>query len=190
MEYIFEDFLFGFFERHFKKIEGIANLMGQKSDLFLASLYENDILIKNQVFNLKHDIYFEYKDKKIIADTKYKIISSTNQANQNYDFKHGVSQNDLYQLASYAIRRKADQLYLIYPEAIYDKKEGAITPSVKFLIHDEFADKYISIYIGFVPIIHSNFPKIDNNLDLQSNFLTTEKLLIDTINQIFQFNSL
>jgi 5-methylcytosine-specific restriction enzyme subunit McrC len=189
MEYIFEDFILGFIERHFKKIDGIANLMGQKSDLFLASLYENDVLVKNQVFNLKHDIYFEYKGKKIIADTKYKIIYSTNQANQNYDFKHGVSQNDLYQLASYAIRRKADQLYLIYPETISDKNEGAITPTVKFMIHDEFAEKDISIYIGFVPIIHSNFPEIDNTLDLQNNFLTTEKLLIDTFTQIFQFNS-
>ncbi len=187
MEYVFEEFIFGFMEKHLKHIDGVKNLKYQKSDLYLAKLYENNKLIKNRVFNLQHDIYFEHHSKKIIADTKYKIIYLPKQPDEKKDFKWGVSQPDLYQLVSYAIRRESSHLYLIYPEILMEKSSKEQDPAIKFSIHDEFANEDVFIYISKVPIIHHNFPNIELNLDLQKNFETTELLLKDRLFEIFDF---
>lgn len=46
---------------------------------------------------------------KIIIDTKYKLLS-------NHDSKHGVSQQDLYQMFAYARRYSVNDIILLYPE--------------------------------------------------------------------------
>ena len=185
MEYVFEDFVFGFIETHLKNTEGLKNLKYQKSDLYLAQLYENEQIVKDKVFNLQHDIYFEYEAKKIIADTKYKIIYNPDNDPKNLDFKHGVSQADLYQLVSYAIRRKATDLYLLYPEKLMERHNNNIEKSVKFVIKDEFANKKIAINIAKVPIIHHDFPNIDFSIPLQNNFEKTATRLEDRLCKIF-----
>ena len=134
---------------------------------------------------MQHDIYFEHHGKKIIADTKYKIIYLSNQTDDKKDYKFGVSQSDLYQLVSYAIRRKASHLYLLYPEILPDRSVKEESPAVKFSIHDEFANKDVYVYISKVPIIHHNFPDIDLEMNLQKNFEKTEILLRDRLFQIF-----
>jgi 5-methylcytosine-specific restriction enzyme subunit McrC len=186
MEYVFEDFIFGFMETNHKNIQGLKNLKYQKSDLFLARLYENDQIVKDNVFNLQHDIYFEYEGKKIIADTKYKIIYSPDKNTKDKDFKHGVSQSDLYQLVSYAIRRKATDLYLLYPETLLERNVNGIEKSVKFVITDEFADRKIGIRIAKVPIIHHDFPNIDSSKSLQNNFEETDIRLKNRLMEIFE----
>src|SRR5690606_25686388 len=93
---IFEDFLAGFLETWFSKDWKVHN---QKSDMYLAETSEG-----NNVFNMQHDIFLTAKDeskRKIIVDTKYKLRPTEFKD----DPKKGVSQNDLYQMVSYAFKR-------------------------------------------------------------------------------------
>lgn len=180
MEYIFEDFIFGFIEKHKSELN-IQNLKYQKSDLYLAKLFENYQLASDKVFNLQHDIYFEYIGKPIVCDTKYKLIYSTSKDNKDYDKKHGVSQSDLYQLVSYAIRRKSKDLFLIYPETIetlpQTGEQELNAPYIKFQIEDKFSDENINIRILQVPVIHSAFPNIDCTIKLEKSFEAAEERL-------------
>ena len=70
-------------------------------------------------FKLRPDIFLE---NKFIADTKWKIISSSND----------ISQADLYQLYAYGKKHKCDKLYLIYP-----KIEGIKQEFMKFGYDDK-----------------------------------------------------
>ena len=103
MEYIFEDFIAGFLEKHFSKDWVIEY---QKSDLYLSN--------NPKAFNMKHDIFLTSKhgsERKIIVDTKYKLRDS----NFKSDPKKGIAQNDLYQMVSYAFKRGCTDVILIYP---------------------------------------------------------------------------
>jgi 5-methylcytosine-specific restriction enzyme subunit McrC len=182
MEYVFEDFIFGFMEKHLNDIQGIENLRFQKSDLYLAKLHENN------VFNLQHDIYFEYYGKKIIADTKYKIIDSSKKSSKNKDYKHGVSQSDLYQVISYSIRRKAKDIFLIYPQTLIEQQEGKRDKTITFKITDEFSGVNIDVNVVKVPVINNKFPEIDQLQSLQRNFDHTEKKLKDKLCNVFNIN--
>ena len=77
-------------------------------------------LVENpKSFRLRPDIFLE---SKFIADTKWKIISSSND----------ISQADLYQLYAYGKKHKCDKLYLIYP-----KIDDARQKTMKFRYDDE-----------------------------------------------------
>jgi len=95
MEYIFEDFLFGFISDKWPSL----NIKSQSTD-YLARNRDS------KVFQIRNDIYI--KDQ-LIIDTKYKIRAT------NDGLKAGVSQNDLYQMVSYALRRNCTNVLLVYP---------------------------------------------------------------------------
>lgn len=102
MEYIFEDFFAGFLQKHFKhqwKIEY------QKSDLYLTN--------NPKAFRMQHDIFLTSREtgRKITVDTKYKLRDF----NYKSDPKKGISQNDLYQMVSYALKRGCTDIVLVYP---------------------------------------------------------------------------
>lgn len=105
MEYIFEDFVAGFIERHLSKD---WNVKYQKSDEYLAV---NEL--GRKVFNMQHDIFLtsKHSGKKIVVDTKYKLRSE----NFKDDQKRNVAQVDLYQMTSYAFRRGCTDILLLYP---------------------------------------------------------------------------
>ncbi len=111
MEYIFEDFFAGFLE---KKFNNKWKVEYQKSNL---NLVDNP-----PVFQMQHDIVLTSKDasqRKVIVDTKYKL----REANFKEDKKKGVSQNDLYQMVSYALKRGCTEILLVYPnisETLHD----------------------------------------------------------------------
>jgi 5-methylcytosine-specific restriction enzyme subunit McrC len=108
MDYVFEDFIFGFIDKELETI--IAK--SQRSDVFLD---------KDKKFNLKPDLWIKTEHKNLIADTKYKIVYSGQK-----DPKNGISQNDLYQMLTYAIRFKVSEIILFYPDTIeYDQNEFA-----------------------------------------------------------------
>jgi 5-methylcytosine-specific restriction enzyme subunit McrC len=184
MEYVFEDFLFGFIEKHLINIPGVQKLKSQKSDLFLARLYENQNLIRDKVFNLQHDIYFEYHEKKIIADAKYKITYTDAKNQESQGYKHGVSQNDLYQVISYGIRRNASDIFLIYPQTLDAKRCDIDNRQIQFKVLDTLADKDLNINIAKIPIIHNSFPDIDATKNLQQNFTETEKKLFNSLSNL------
>ncbi|WP_247236439.1 McrC family protein [Telluribacter sp. SYSU D00476] len=99
MDYVFEDFVTGvtqqFFSRDFK-----------------VQSQAKGWLTDQRVFQIRNDLLLTHKEtkKKLIVDTKYKIRTEG-----SIDAKHGVSQTDLYQMVSYALRRETDQVLLLYP---------------------------------------------------------------------------
>jgi 5-methylcytosine-specific restriction enzyme subunit McrC len=97
MEYVFEDFVYGFVSSNWPDL----NLQSQSAD-YLATIDDA------KVFKIKNDIYI--KDK-LIIDTKYKIRYFAD------DLKAGISQNDMYQMVSYAMRRNCKDVLLVYPES-------------------------------------------------------------------------
>ncbi|MBO9672196.1 MAG: restriction endonuclease [Sphingobacteriaceae bacterium] len=101
MEYVFEDFIAGFLARHFS---GEWQVKYQKSDMYL---------VDDEIFKMQHDIFLTLKSNpnvSVIIDTKYKLRGKF-----KADSKKGVSQEDLYQMTSYAFRRGCNNVLLLYP---------------------------------------------------------------------------
>ncbi|EAK5889012.1 McrC family protein [Campylobacter lari] len=97
MEKIFEDYV----AYMLKFANPNKNIKTQSSGKYLAN--------KNgeKCFMLKPDLYIE---NEMIVDTKWKI------PDQNIeDKKHGIAQNDLYQMFAYACKFKINDIKLIYP---------------------------------------------------------------------------
>ncbi|EAH7580203.1 restriction endonuclease [Campylobacter lari] len=97
MEKIFEDYV----AYMLKFANPNKNIKTQSSGKYLAN--------KNgeKCFMLKPDLYIE---NEMILDTKWKI------PDQNIeDKKHGIAQNDLYQMFAYACKFKINDIKLIYP---------------------------------------------------------------------------
>ncbi|WP_340104888.1 McrC family protein [Rhodohalobacter sp. 8-1] len=133
MEYLFEDFIFGFIE---KEVDGVK-ATSQASAVHLD---------EDKTFQLKPDLILETKARKIIADTKYKIVYSDEE-----DPKKGISQPDLYQMLSYAVRFEIDEIALFYPDTIQNYQSG----HKEFRIKDQFAeDVNITIRAWQLPIIN------------------------------------
>jgi 5-methylcytosine-specific restriction enzyme subunit McrC len=109
MEYVFEDFIAGFLEKHFSSDWEVKY---QKSDLYLTD---------EKAFQMQHDIFLVSKRDSsinIIVDTKYKL-----RGNFKEDKKKGIVQSDLYQMTSYAFRRGCSNILLLYPNQSDEIKE-------------------------------------------------------------------
>lgn len=136
MEYVFEDFIYGFID---KEIEGV-NTKKQTSGIHL-DVGEKFTLIPDLILNLGH--------KKIIADTKYKIVYSDDK-----DPKNGISQSDLYQMVAYAIRFGIQEIKLFYPNSVATElQQNVATIKIKDTLSD---DKEITITAHQLPIIDSS----------------------------------
>jgi len=118
MEYVFEDFIFGFIEKELQNVTAKA----QRSDTYLD---------EGKVFNLKPDLWLKTDHKSLIADTKYKIIYSDEK-----DPKKGISQNDLYQMLAYAVRFEVDEIIIFYPDTINQGQEINTNLSIKDALAD------------------------------------------------------
>ncbi len=127
MEYIFEDFIFGFVSDKWPAL----NIRSQSTD-FLA------LSNGSSVFQIRNDIYIP---DKLIIDTKYKIRSN------NDGLKAGVAQSDLYQMVSYAIRRNCSSVMLLYPEGVYK-----LTPPAFFEVPSFMLSETISIQVQSIDI--------------------------------------
>lgn len=133
MEYVFEDFIFGFIDKEIDSVRAKAQDGSNHLDV-----------AKN--FALKPDLYLELEDRNLIADTKYKIVYSDDK-----DPKKGISQNDLYQMLAYAVRFNIEDIVLYYPNTLdnYHEKISEIE------IVDELAnDRTIKIRSYQSPIIN------------------------------------
>ncbi|WP_300024992.1 hypothetical protein [uncultured Maribacter sp.] len=149
MEYVFEDFIFGFIDKELEKVMAKA----QRSDTYLD---------EGKSFNLKPDLWLKTDQKSIIADTKYKIVYSDEK-----DPKKGISQTDLYQMLAYAIRFKVNEIILFYPSTLENTQEE----ETEIVIKDALADgKEITIKAFQLPIINRQLLDIElitnNNLTL------------------------
>jgi 5-methylcytosine-specific restriction enzyme subunit McrC len=169
MEYVFEDFIFGFIEKEIPSIYAKA----QRSDIYLDEA---------KLFNIKPDLFIKTASKSLIADTKYKIIYS-----DDNDPKKGISQNDLYQMLAYATRFNVNEIILFYPDTLVQNQNK----SDEIIIKDELANsKEISIRVFQLPIINKELLKQDLSIksDLKETFELTRKNLVKKIEQILTTN--
>ena len=165
MEYVFEDFIFGFIEKELEKVTAKA----QRSDTYLD---------EGKAFNLKPDLWLKTDHKSLIADTKYKIVYSDEK-----DPKKGISQNDLYQMLAYAVRFDVDEIILFYPNTIKQSQEEETELTIK----DALADgKEISIRAFQLPIINRELLESDleAKTDLSELFESTKQYLKNKIEKI------
>jgi 5-methylcytosine-specific restriction enzyme subunit McrC len=167
MEYVFEDFVFGFIEKEIESVTAKA----QRSDTYLD---------ESKTFNLKPDLFLKIENKSIIADTKYKIVYS-----DETDPKKGISQNDLYHMITYAIRFEVDEIILFYPNTFMENQEN----STEFIIRDTLANnKEISIRAFQIPVINRNLlgRNLETNSNLSELFETTKNDLKEKIENILK----
>lgn len=162
MEYVFEDFLFGFIDRELPQVKASS----QRSDTYLD---------EDHNFRLRPDLWIETTNsdqqktikRSFIADTKYKIVYSDGD-----DRKHGISQSDLYQMLAYAMRFKVDEIKLFYPNTLLTTQLA----SGEIIIQDALAGNLrIRITTHQLPIIHHTL----FNKSLQTE-VTLEALFEDT----------
>ena len=165
MEYVFEDFIFGFIDKELEKVTAKA----QRSDTYLD---------EGKAFNLKPDLWIKTDHKSLIADTKYKIVYSDEK-----DPKKGISQNDLYQMLAYAVRFEVNEIILFFPNTI---KQGQVEET-ELTIKDALAGgKEISIRAFQLPIINRALLETDleAKTGLSELFETTRQELIIKIEKI------
>jgi 5-methylcytosine-specific restriction enzyme subunit McrC len=133
MELLYEDFIFNFINEMYK--DKFKEIIKQKSNLYLADTYVNNIM-DGRAFNLKQDIYLkDTKGNVLILDTKYKLLNDN-----KYD-KYGISQSDMYQMCSYALKGGYKNLALIYP------KTCEFNDVISFAINSGFGNIGIEIDI-------------------------------------------
>jgi 5-methylcytosine-specific restriction enzyme subunit McrC len=136
MEYIFEDFVFGFLSEKWLSVS-----FNSQSTCYLA-LNHGD-----QVFQIRNDIYIE---DKLIIDTKYKIRDKKD------ELKEGVSQSDLYQMISYALRRNCTDVLLLYPFM----KTAMNTPG-QFKIPSQMLVKQLNVLVKSLDITFDDIHEAD-----------------------------
>lgn len=165
MEYVFEDFIFGFIDKEIEAVKAKAQSVSKS-------------LAENGTYQLKPDLFLEIGDKNIIADTKYKIVYS-----DENDPKNGISQTDLYQMLAYAVRFNIADILLFYPDTIthYQSNKSSIT------ILDELANNTpITIKSYQLPIINKAIFENENieNVSLQELFVEVKEKLVDKLKEI------
>ena len=165
MEYVFEDFIFGFID---KELEGVV-AKAQRSDTYLD---------ESKTFNLKPDLWLKTKSKSFIADTKYKIVYYDQE-----DPKKGISQTDLYQMLAYAVRFNVDEIILFYPNTIKKNQEE----HTELIIKDCLANgKEILIRAFQLPILNKKIfsQKPDPKISIKELFNATKLQLSEKLKDI------
>jgi 5-methylcytosine-specific restriction enzyme subunit McrC len=165
MEYVFEDFIFGFID---KELEGVV-AKAQRSDTYLD---------ESKTFNLKPDLWLKTKSKSFIADTKYKIVYYDQE-----DPKKGISQTDLYQMLAYAVRFNVDEIILFYPNTIKKNQEE----HTELIIKDCLANgKEILIRAFQLPILNKEIfsQKPDPKISIKELFNATKLQLSEKLKDI------
>jgi len=165
MEYVFEDFIYGFIEKEIPEV----TVKGQISNTYLD--HEHN-------FQLRPDLLLKQKGKAIIADTKYKVIYSDEK-----DPKKGISQNDLYQMLAYAVRFNVDDIILLYPNTVNNYQATSTT----ITIQDTLADNQnITVRAYQLPILDTALIFADSNT-LQEQFEPLRVKLIGEIKRIIKY---
>jgi len=170
MEYVFEDFIFGFID---KELEGVV-AKAQRSDTYLD---------EDRIFNLRPDLWINSEGRGLIADTKYKIVYR-----DAVDPKKGISQNDLYQMLAYAVRFAVDEIVLFYPGTVKQQE----MESGEFTIKDALANnKEVLVKAVQLPLINSEIFLAEVNGDclLNNLFEPTKERLKTTIKKALSISA-
>lgn len=162
MEYVFEDFIFGFIDKEIDEIKAKSQVGSKHLDV-------------EKNFKLKPDLKLFFDNRSIVADTKYKIVYADEK-----DTKKGISQTDLYQMLAYAVRFKVNEIVLYYPNTIHvtDPNNSELS------IIDELAENQkIKIRSFQLPIINFDLfsEDFETGQSLKLDFLKTKEKLIESI---------
>lgn len=159
-EVLFEGFISGFIKEVFSNE---AKVKTQVSDQYLADLVVDNEMM-GSVFRLQEDIVIEYEDAVLVLDTKYKEIERFEKVKTNR--KLSISDNDMKQMAVYAVRRGAKRLFLVYP---LHRGEPLEKLSIRYDIHikEEGKDVVIPLEILKVPFA------INESKPMATKMLTT-----------------
>lgn len=165
---LFQGFIGGFMKEVMSDYGGKVKLEESKVRLVEKIMFNGKV--SEPKFTMRHDILAEYKGKIIILDTKYKEISRF-EKNPNYadSINEEVSQNDLYQMVTYAWKRGVKDVFLLYPMYRYEENEP------------EFPVAVIESPSGTINIHFIRLPFI-----FEDNEEETRKKLTDVIKRIFE----
>lgn len=113
-ELLFEGFIGGYIK---SALTGTASVKFQVSDMTLVDELKYGPQSFGKLFVMRHDILVDHKEKGLfILDTKYKMISRFETSEDiKESLKEEISQSDLYQMVSYAVKRGVSDVYLLYP---------------------------------------------------------------------------
>jgi hypothetical protein len=94
----------------------------------------------------------------------------------------------MYQMVSYAIRRKCSTIHLIYPELFEEYYSNKPNKNVKFVVQDEFTDYPkrvdINIFVHKVPwYLHKESYTEKGIMSLES-FRETDKIIKNSLKSI------
>ena len=116
MAQVFEDFVTASFRRH----QGVYAVTSQRPQKYLTTI--ND----RQAFMMKPDIsLLQGNQVAFILDAKWKHVNGNRD-----DPKHGIDQDDMYQLYAYGKRYRCKALALVYP------KNPAFATELRYRFHD------------------------------------------------------
>ena len=165
MEYVFEDFIFGFIDKEVEKVSANAQVRSNYLDV-------------SKNFALRPDLFLQIEARSVIADTKYKIVYSDEK-----DPKKGISQTDLYQMLAYAVRFNIDEIVLFYPNTINDTQDGSSEIKIKDALAD---DREVDIRSFQLPIINKMLfeQEFKPTAGLEELFEGTKNELRDKIEEI------
>ncbi|MBZ7938968.1 McrC family protein [Campylobacter sp. W0014] len=143
MEKLFEDYV----AHMFKIANEQVKIKTQDKTKFLMSKNDNE-----DCFLLKPDLYIQ---DHIIADTKWKILSDSDDKKQ-----YSIAQSDLYQMFAYAAKFKVKEVWLIYPLCgrTLELKEKSKKDEYFFKASDflNFLESRIKLKILFAPLPFAN----------------------------------
>lgn len=150
MEELFEEFIAEFIKRH--KSQLLPSGTKVKSQDKTKKLVDSP----EPLFTIKPDILINSKGKKLLIDTKYKMLDPK-------DRRFGVSQADLYQMLAYSVKHGCKQAVLLYPKHLKIK-----TPSMPYTIR--FNGSEVKVHI--------------NAIQLDIDLLHEKHLLLDSLKPI------
>ncbi|MDY0277272.1 MAG: hypothetical protein RBQ97_04230 [Acholeplasma sp.] len=165
-EILFEGFVGGFLKENLLDVNRIAT---QTSSTYLANLIVDGVEY-GQVFNLKEDILVEKNGDLFVFDTKYKVIDNLD--NVQINKKLNISEQDMRQIALYAMKRDAKRVALIYP---LSKNEEISTSSIVYDVPIT-ESKSFPIHVIKIPFLLHDDP-IKNKFEIKTliNTLLNEK---------------
>lgn len=168
-ELLFEGFIGGFIKGVLK---GEAKVKFQASDMTLVDNIEYAGQSLGKIFTMRHDVLVEHKNKGLfILDTKYKEIS---RFEDNTDLRQSInseiSQNDFYQMISYAVKRGISDVYLLYP--LYRLEENE--PEFLVAESNSASGKSIRVHLVRLPFV------------FEEDIEKTKEMLTAAINKIFE----
>lgn len=128
MDLIFEDFVAGVCGQHLSA--------GFKVQTQAPGWLARNAASGQSVFQIRNDMLLTHREsrQRIVVDTKYKRRDKAPS-----DAKQGISQTDLYQMVSYALRRDTRQVVLLYPcaycrepqpDAHFTVESGLLAPQI------------------------------------------------------------